>query len=236
VIILTSNVGSTHIMAIDDPAAMRAAVMDELRQRFRPEFLNRLDETVIFHRLTREDVRKVVEVQIGLFAKRLGNRDLTLDIIDAAKDFLGNVGSHHLSALGDNPTHDDEVRANAMVMEELRRAFRPEFLNRLDETVIFHRLKKEQIRSIVDIQLKNFTSRLARRELKADFTTAAKDYLGEVGWDPQYGARPLKRAIQRHVEDPLARKLLGGDFPPGTTIEVDRDPEGDLKFGARMTN
>jgi len=160
----------------------------------------------------------------------------TVDFKNTVIILTSNVGSHHLSALGDNPTHDDEVRANAMVMEELRRAFRPEFLNRLDETVIFHRLRREQIRAIVDIQLKNFVARLARRELKAEFTNAAKDYLGEVGWDPQYGARPLKRAIQRHVEDPLARRILGGEFPPGTTIEADRDPNGELTFGARMAN
>jgi ATP-dependent Clp protease ATP-binding subunit ClpB len=121
-------------------------------------------------------------------------------------------------------------------MEELREQFRPEFLNRLDEIVIFHRLRKEQLRSIVDIQLRSFDKRLERRDLKATFTDAAKDLLGELGWDPQFGARPLKRAIQRHVEDPLAKKLLAGEFPPGSTIVVDRAPNGELSFTARAVN
>jgi ATP-dependent Clp protease ATP-binding subunit ClpB len=160
----------------------------------------------------------------------------TVDFKNTVIILTSNVGSHHLAAMGDNPSAEEEARAHAMVMEELRGSFRPEFLNRLDETVLFHRLKKQQIRDIVDIQLRSFVQRLARRELKANFSPAAKDYLGEVGWDPQYGARPLKRAIQRHVEDPLARKLLGGEFPPGTTIEVDREPGGDLKFSGSMAN
>jgi ATP-dependent Clp protease ATP-binding subunit ClpB len=160
----------------------------------------------------------------------------TVDFKNTVIILTSNVGSHHLAALGDNPTPDQEKIASAMVMEELRQHFRPEFLNRLDETVLFHRLRKEQLRSIVDIQLRRFESRFARRDLKAEFTVAAKDYLGEMGWDPQYGARPLKRAIQHHVEDPLSRKLLAGEFPPGTTIKVDRQPEGELTFTAQMAN
>jgi ATP-dependent Clp protease ATP-binding subunit ClpB len=161
----------------------------------------------------------------------------TVDFKNTVIILTSNVGSHHLAALGDAPSHDDEVRASAMVMEELRRSFRPEFLNRLDETVIFHRLKKDQIRAIVDIQLRGFLARLARRDLKAEFSLAAKDFLGEAGWDPQYGARPLKRAIQRSVEDPLARRILGGEFPPGTTIVADVEASAHaLTFGARLAN
>ncbi|MBI2389365.1 MAG: AAA family ATPase, partial [Deltaproteobacteria bacterium] len=159
----------------------------------------------------------------------------TVDFKNTVIILTSNVGSHHLAALGDAPTHDDEVRAGAMVMEELKRSFRPEFLNRLDETVLFHRLKREEIRAIVEIQLRRFGERLARRDLRAELTAAAKDFLGEAGWDPQYGARPLKRAIQRWVEDPLAKKIIGGEFPPGTTIAVDRGAEG-LTFGARAPN
>ncbi|HTQ48937.1 MAG TPA: AAA family ATPase, partial [Polyangiaceae bacterium] len=147
-----------------------------------------------------------------------------------------NVGSAHLAAVGEQPTPEAEERARNLVMEELRDQFRPEFLNRLDEIVVFHRLRKEQLRQIVEIQLRGFEQRLERRELHAQFTTAAKDWLAEVGWDPQFGARPLKRAIQRHVEDPLAKKLLAGEFAPGTTIVVDRAPNGELAFTGKALN
>jgi ATP-dependent Clp protease ATP-binding subunit ClpB len=122
------------------------------------------------------------------------------------------------------------------VMDEVRRAFRPEFLNRLDEVVVFNRLEPSQIRYIVDIQLGRFASRLVRRDLHIEVTDRAKDYLAEVGWDPQYGARPLKRAIQKHLEDALAKRVLAGEFPAGTRILVDRPPGVGLTFTSRMQN
>ncbi len=164
----------------------------------------------------------------------------TVDFKNTVVILTSNVGSQHLARLaesgGESPTPEAEQQARAEVMEELRGQFRPEFLNRLDEVVMFSRLRKEQLRAIVDIQLGRFEERLARRDLEAEFTTAAKDWLGEVGWDPQFGARPLKRAIQRHVEDPLARRILGGEFPPGATIDVDLGPRGELSFRARSMN
>ncbi len=169
----------------------------------------------------------------------------TVDFKNSVVILTSNVGSAHLMALGENPTHDAETRAEALVTEELRNHFRPEFLNRLDEIVFFHRLRRDQLRAIVDIQLRRFGERLARRELRAEVTNAAKDWLGEVGWDPQFGARPLKRAIQRHVEDPLAKKLLAGEFLPGTTIRVDRPQRSEgaiegadagLRFEAKPMN
>jgi ATP-dependent Clp protease ATP-binding subunit ClpB len=116
-------------------------------------------------------------------------------------------------------------------MDEVRKAFRPEFVNRLDEVVVFSPLERVQIRQIVDIQLRRFAQRLARREIGLELTDAAKDFIGESGWDPQYGARPLKRAIQKLLEDPLAKKVLAGAYPPGSTVRVDRDPSG-LTFEA----
>jgi ATP-dependent Clp protease ATP-binding subunit ClpB len=95
---------------------------------------------------------------------------------------------------------------------------------------VYRRLGRDQIRSIVEIQLAYLSSRLARRDLKLEITNAAKDYLGEVGWDPQFGARPLKRAIQKNVEDALARMVLEGRFSAGDTIVVDRAPGGSLTF------
>ena len=113
------------------------------------------------------------------------------------------------------------------VMEDLRDAFRPEFLNRLDETIIFHRLDRAQLRNIVDVQLRSFEKRLAERDLRLEITDWAKDFLANVGYDPAYGARPLKRAIQRYVEDPLSDKILMGEFAPGDRIEIDVDPDGE---------
>ncbi|MEI8255862.1 MAG: AAA family ATPase, partial [Deltaproteobacteria bacterium] len=141
-----------------------------------------------------------------------------------------NVGSQHIMAL------DDEAAMRASVMEDLRRGFRPEFLNRLDEVIIFHRLQREQLRSIVDIQLRRFGERLARRDLRVTVDDAAKDYLGEVGWDPVYGARPLKRAIQQYVENPLAQRILAGEFAPGDIIQVSRVGTGPLQFSRAQLN
>src|SRR5687768_3013040 len=92
VIILTSNVGSHHIMQLEDDAQIRGAVMDDLRRSFRPEFLNRLDETIIFRRLDRSSIRRIVDIQLARFARRVGDRDLSLEVSDRAKDFLGNIG------------------------------------------------------------------------------------------------------------------------------------------------
>jgi len=117
----------------------------------------------------------------------------------------------------------------------VKKSFRPEFVNRLDEVVLFHRLEKEQLRSIVDIQLERFQKRLAKRDLRVELSAAAKDYLGEAGWDPTYGARPLKRAMQKYLEDALAKRVLAGEFPPGTRIEVDRSGE-ELTFKAHAQN
>ena len=115
------------------------------------------------------------------------------------------------------------------VTEDLRDAFRPEFLNRLDEIIIFHRLDRAQLRSIVDVQLRSFEKRLAEREMRLEITEAAKDFLANVGYDPTYGARPLKRAIQRYLENGLAEDILAGRFSTGDTIRVDAG-EGKLVF------
>jgi ATP-dependent Clp protease ATP-binding subunit ClpB len=150
-----------------------------------------------------------------------------------------NIGSAQIQAIEDRPGLEAETRKDLVrraVMEEVRRVFRPEFLNRLDEVVFFHRLDASQIRHIVDIQLARFGQRLARRELGLEVTDRAKDVLAKEGWDPQYGARPLKRAIQRLLEDPLARKVLAGEFPPGTRVVVDRGPTGELAIAGRMQN
>jgi ATP-dependent Clp protease ATP-binding subunit ClpB len=149
-----------------------------------------------------------------------------------------NIGSQHIQAIEERnlPEEDKRELIQRAVMDDVRKAFRPEFLNRLDETVVFNRLERSDMHAIIDIQLRRFAARLARREIEVELTPAAKDFLSEVGWDPQYGARPLKRAIQRHLEDPLAQHVLAGDYPPGTQLLIDRGPSGELTFKNRVTN
>jgi ATP-dependent Clp protease ATP-binding subunit ClpA len=106
-------------------------------------------------------------------------------------------------------------------MQELRQTLRPEFLNRIDEIVIFHPLGREELARIVDIQLGHLRRRLADKRIELEVTDAAKALLAREGYDPTFGARPLKRTIQRLVQDPLALKLLEGDFSEGDTITVD---------------
>jgi len=115
------------------------------------------------------------------------------------------------------------------VRNELRNHFRPEFLNRVDEIIVFHALSREQMRSIIDIQLQGLTKRLADRKIQVELTDKAKDLLIAEGYDPMYGARPLKRAIQREVLDPLAMRVLQGDFREGDIVRVD-ETRGELVF------
>ena len=146
----------------------------------------------------------------------------TVDFKNAVIILTSNVGSHHIMQL------DDEEEMRASVMNDLRQHFRPEFLNRLDEIVVFHRLSREHLRSIVDIQLMRFVKRLGDRDITLELTDEAKDFLAEVGYDPTFGARPLKRAIQQHLENRLAEEILAGTFAAGDTIRVDRTLAGDL--------
>jgi ATP-dependent Clp protease ATP-binding subunit ClpB len=138
----------------------------------------------------------------------------TVDFTNTVIILTSNVGSAHIS----RAKSDEEIRD--AVMEELRARFRPEFLNRLDETVVFHQLGREQLRAIVDIQLRRFEKRLAERELQLQIDDDAKDLLGNLGYDPTYGARPLKRVIQRTLENPLAEAILAGRYKAGDTVLV----------------
>jgi ATP-dependent Clp protease ATP-binding subunit ClpB len=119
--------------------------------------------------------------------------------------------------------------SNVRTAEEMRERFRPEFINRIDEIVVFHQLTREQLAEIVELQLKRLRGRLADRKLDLELTPAAKELLAEAGWDPTYGARPLKRALQRMVENPLAMALLEGRFAEGDTILIDAR-DGELVF------
>jgi ATP-dependent Clp protease ATP-binding subunit ClpB len=111
-------------------------------------------------------------------------------------------------------------------LEVLRQSFRPEFLNRVDEIVVFHPLTREQLRQIVDIQLERVRKRLAERKIELELTDKARDYFAEQGFDPVYGARPLRRTIQRELETALGRKLLLGEIRDGSHVIVDTGPHG----------
>jgi ATP-dependent Clp protease ATP-binding subunit ClpB len=111
----------------------------------------------------------------------------------------------------------------------MREHFRPEFLNRIDELVVFEALSRDQLGEIAELQLERLRTRLAERKLSLELTDEAKEVLAEAGWDPAYGARPLKRALQRLVENPLAQRLLAGEFAEGDTIRVGAQ-DGELVF------
>ena len=152
----------------------------------------------------------------------------TVDFKNTVIILTSNLGADVLSAIEERRDLSDDERQKALergMAETLKSHFRPEFLNRIDETLIFHRLNQQNIRRIVDIQLGRIEERLATRDLKLDVTTAARDWLANVGYDPQYGARPLKRALQRYVEDELARRVIGGELEPGDLVLIDRGTE-----------
>jgi len=140
-----------------------------------------------------------------------------------------NLGSQALSQL---PEGTDSAAARQDVMQAVRAHFRPEFLNRLDETIIFDRLSRVDMDGIVKIQLRNLDKRLAARKITLDIDETARKWLADEGYDPVFGARPLKRVIQRHLQDPLAEMLLGGDVKDGDTVLVRGGPDG-LKVGDR---
>jgi ATP-dependent Clp protease ATP-binding subunit ClpB len=154
----------------------------------------------------------------------------TVDFRNAVLIMTSNIGSAVIQeAMRSGEGLSSHVRDQ--VTDALRAEFRPEFLNRVDEIVIFESLGKEHITSIVDIQLARVRKLLAERQLSLEVTPAAKAQLAEAGYDPVYGARPLKRAVQRLVLDPLSMKVLGGEFVPGDTIQVDAGKDGALTFG-----
>jgi ATP-dependent Clp protease ATP-binding subunit ClpB len=145
----------------------------------------------------------------------------TVDFTNTIIVLTSNLGSQFLSNMADGQKVED---VEPQVMEIVRSHFRPEFLNRLDEIILFHRLGAEHMGPIVDIQVGRVQKLLKDRKVTLALTDGARAWLGRVGYDPVYGARPLKRAVQRHLQDPLADIILRGDMPDGSTVNVD---EGD---------
>jgi ATP-dependent Clp protease ATP-binding subunit ClpB len=149
----------------------------------------------------------------------------TVDFRNTLVIMTSNLGSQYILELGADQRKEMERR----VMDAVHQHFRPELLNRIDEVVVFHALTRQDIRRIVELQIKGLRRMLAERELSLELTEKALDLLAEEGYDPQFGARPLKRTIQRRLQNPLALKLLSGEFKPGQTIEVDV-ARGELTF------
>jgi ATP-dependent Clp protease ATP-binding subunit ClpC len=123
------------------------------------------------------------------------------------------------------------------IMGDLKRVFRPEFLNRIDEVIVFHKLAREEVRAIIDLMISRVRAQVAEHELQLELTDEAKDILVDKGWDPAMGARPLRRAIQRYIEDPLADEVLrAGETVSGSTVMVERRPEEELVKEAEQTD
>ncbi len=159
----------------------------------------------------------------------------TVDFKNAVVIMTSNVGSHFIAeaALRDSMSrpgaHELDEGTKRQVLEALREHFRPEFLNRIDEIIVFHALSREEMRKIIDIQLRGLMKRLEDRKIHVELTEPAKDILIAEGYDPVYGARPLKRVIQRRVLDPLAMRVLQGEFAEGSRVQIDA-PRGELEF------
>ncbi len=156
----------------------------------------------------------------------------TVDFRNTVIIMTSNIGSQMIQQMADEKAPAWEIEAK--VKELLRSTLRPEFLNRIDEVILFQNLTAKELARIVKLQVKLLAKRLAEQDYKIEVTAAAEKLLAEAGYDPTYGARPLKRAVQQLLENPLARKVLSGEFPPKSTIKVDADGEA-LSFTAKAT-
>ncbi|MBY3122346.1 MULTISPECIES: ATP-dependent chaperone ClpB [Rhizobium] len=155
----------------------------------------------------------------------------TVDFRNTMIIMTSNLGAEYLTQLRDG---DDSDTVREQVMEVVRGHFRPEFLNRIDEIILFHRLKREEMGAIVDIQLKRLVALLSERKIVIDLDEEARHWLANKGYDPVYGARPLKRVIQKFVQDPLAEQILSGQVPDGSTVTVTSGSDR-LQFRTRQT-
>jgi ATP-dependent Clp protease ATP-binding subunit ClpB len=153
----------------------------------------------------------------------------TVDFTNTVIIMTSNVGSHHIQ----EHAQEDPERAEQEVMDELRGTFRPEFLNRIDDIILFDALTRDDMKEIVDIQIRELQELLEERDFDIELSDDAKAYLAERGYDPDYGARPLQRVIQSEVQNELARKFLSNEFPEGSQIRVDWNDDGEeLTFDA----
>jgi len=153
----------------------------------------------------------------------------TVDFTNTVIIMTSNLGSAYFRGI--DPEKDKEAlrRAKEKVLEEVRNHFKPEFLNRIDEIIVFDPLGREEIKKIVDLMINRLRNRLQAQGMDIVLTPEVKDYLAQAGYDPDYGARPLRRLIQREIESPLSGELIRGTFQPGDVIEVYLE-EGEIKF------
>jgi ATP-dependent Clp protease ATP-binding subunit ClpB len=174
-----------------------------------------------------DEVEKAHPDVFNLFLQMLDDGRLTdgqgrtVDFKNTIIIMTSNVGSRRILEYNVDGGAAEDAVMRATVLEELRQTFRPEFLNRIDETVVFKALTKEQLGLVVEIQLGRLRQRLAERHITLELTPAARNHLVAVGYDPAFGARPLKRSIQRELESPLGRKLLAGEIHESRHILVD---------------
>jgi ATP-dependent Clp protease ATP-binding subunit ClpB len=160
----------------------------------------------------------------------------TVDFKNTIVIMTSNIGSTRILEYRGAFAGEGFERMKETVLEEMRDHFRPEFLNRVDETIVFHALTEEHLKQIVDIQLNGLRKRLAERHIDLELTDRARGHLVRSGYDPAYGARPLKRAIQREIETPIARRILGGEVRDGQHVVVDLDPAGKLSFESKFAS
>src|SRR5918997_1334414 len=158
----------------------------------------------------------------------------TVDFRHTIVIMTSNIGASEIArntplgfAVSDDETGITYEDMKQRIMGELKKVFRPEFLNRIDDVIVFHKLQKDEIKQIIDLLLLRIREQLAERDLQLDLTEGAEDVLVDKGWDPAMGARPLRRAIQRYVEDPLADEVLRSSFEPGSTVDVNAEGESD---------
>jgi ATP-dependent Clp protease ATP-binding subunit ClpC len=161
----------------------------------------------------------------------------TVDFRHTIIIMTSNIGAAEIAkdasygfSLGDEATGLSYDDMKSRIMGELKKVFRPELINRIDEIVVFHKLTRDEIKSIVDLMLSRVRTNMTELELQLEVTEGMKELLADKGWDPAMGARPLRRAIQRYVEDPVADKVLAEKIEPGSTIMVERLPE-EIKGG-----
>jgi ATP-dependent Clp protease ATP-binding subunit ClpC len=200
----------------------RVILLDEI-EKAHPEVFNSLLQILDDGRLTdghgrTVDFKNATVIMTSNTGVELIKRDMTMGFAPQKDETKAQKRSYE--------------QMKAKVMDAVKKTFRPEFLNRIDEIIVFHELTEEQLHSIVDLMVKDLQKRLADRKLEVELTEEAKSWLAKEGFDPVYGARPLRRAIERYVENPLSTKLLRGEFSPGDTIIVDRGDDG-LTFTAR---
>jgi len=200
----------------------RVILLDEI-EKAHPEVFNSLLQILDDGRLTdghgrTVDFKNTVVIMTSNVGVELIKRDMTMGFAtqkDEAETQKQNYEKMREKMLG-----------------ELKKTFRPEFINRVDEIIVFHELTEEQLKSIINLLVKDLQKRLADRELEIELTEGAKSWLVKVGYDPMYGARPLRRAIERYVESPLSTRLLRGEFSQGDTIVVDLGDDG-LSFNTK---